>query len=164
MNPKLVVVMVVAALLIGLLVGAGGGIIGATFVHRLNDNQTYRGDYAWTIPPRDDAVIQVIELPIEEKEPIPVVPPGQRATTIKLGKDQATAGFVLPGSKVDVLHTRPAPERQNLTEVVVQDVQVLAVNRGGDETLLVTLSLTPEQVEDLAKAQNDGTLSLVLRR
>ena len=160
MNPKLVAVMVVAALLVGLLVGAGGGIIGATFVHRLNDNQNYRG-MDWAVAP---PALTVVETTIDEKEPIPVLPPGQRATTIKVGKDQAGQGFILPGSKVDVLHTRPAPEQRNVTEVVVQDVQVLAVNRGGDETLLVTLSLSPEQAEDLAKAQNDGTLSLVLRR
>lgn len=159
MNPKLVVVMVVAALLIGLLVGAGGGIIGTTFVHRLNEGNRYRyNDMQQEFLPN----VVVDEAVAEVKEPIPVLPPGQRAVSIKLGEEQAVAGFILPGRKVDVLHTRPAPERQNLTEVVVQDVQVLAVNRA--HGLIVTLSLTPEQAEDLAKAQNDGTLSLVLRR
>jgi Flp pilus assembly protein CpaB len=160
MNPKLVAVMVVAALLIGLLVGAGGGIIGATFVHRLNDNQNYRG-MDWAVAP---SAVTVVESTIDETEPIPVVPPGQRAVSIKVGVEKAVAGFILPGRKVDVVHVRPAPERQMLAETIIQDVQVLAINRGGDETLLVTLSLTPEQAEDLAKAQNDGTLSLVLRK
>jgi Flp pilus assembly protein CpaB len=160
MNPKLVVVMVVAALLIGLLVGAGGGIIGATFVHRLTEGNRYRYDEVQQAL----AVPTVAVAKVAPQEAIPVLPAGQRAVSIKLGKDQAVAGFVLPGGKVDVLHTRPVPERQLVTETVVQDVQVLAVNRGGDETLLVTLSLTPEQAEDLAKAQNDGTLSLVLRK
>lgn len=164
MNPKLVVVLVVAALLIGLMLGAGGGMVGTSMFYRLTERHDRYLDYSSPMAVPATAIAVVDEAVVEPNEPIPVLAPGQRAMTIKLGKEQAVQGFIVPGRKVDVAQTRIVPERQIRTETIAQDVQVLAVNRGGDETLLVTLSLTPEQVEDLAKAQNDGTLSLVLRR
>lgn len=164
MNPKLVVVLVAAALLIGLMLGAGGGIVGTSMLYRLTERHDQYLDYSSPIavPPTSIAVVD--EAVVEPKEPIAVLPPGQRALTIELGREQAVQGLLVPGNKVDVWQTRVVPERQLPSDTITQDVQVLAVNRVGVETWHVTLSLTSEQVEDLVKAQKDGTLSLTLRK
>ncbi|MBL8793725.1 MAG: hypothetical protein JNM56_07465 [Planctomycetia bacterium] len=153
MNPKVVVLLVVAALFIGLLVGTGIGIVGASMFHRMK----YRHD------PYHDFVTEVaVARPAIEEKPLVVeLPAGYRAVAIKVGQD-LEAGFIAPGSKVDVLQQRAVPERRLETTTIVQDVQVLALDQNGNVTL-VTLALTPEQSENITKAQNEGTLSLVLR-
>ena len=82
------------------------------------------------------------------------------------------AGFLFPGSHVDVLVTFrndgvPTPA----TQIVLQDVEVLTVGQklqpdpqGKPETVnVVTLLLTPEDAQKLVLASAHGSIQFVLR-
>ena len=83
------------------------------------------------------------------------------------------AGFIFPGSRVDVLVTLRSENNSEstITRTVLQNVQVLSTgtkmdpdpNGKPDNVAVVTLLVTPEQSEKLALAQNQGTIQFVLR-
>jgi pilus assembly protein CpaB len=103
-------------------------------------------------------------------------PPGYRATTLRVTVESSAAGFVLPGSHVDLLCTLPDPTdaRRSLTKTFMQNVMVLAVNtmreqpkEGGGvipAAQTVTLAVKPEDVERLESAKNRGQIAMSLRR
>jgi len=83
------------------------------------------------------------------------------------------AGFIFPGSRVDVLVTLHAENNSanTLTRTVLQNVQVLSTgskmdpdpNGKPENVSIVTLLVTPEESEKLALAENQGTIQFVLR-
>jgi pilus assembly protein CpaB len=100
------------------------------------------------------------------------IPEGMRATSVKSDEVAGVAGFLFPGSHVDVLVTfrsdrLPTPE----TQIVLQDVEVLTVGQklepdpqGKPETVnVVTLLLTPEDSQKLMLASTQGGIQFVLR-
>jgi len=101
------------------------------------------------------------------------IPDGMRATAIKTNEVTNIAGFIFPGSHVDVLVTLRTENNAASTEThtVLQNVQVLSTGtkmdpdpNGKPENVgVVTLLVTPEQSEKLALAQNQGTIHFVLR-
>ena len=109
----------------------------------------------------------------------PTITPGMRALSLKVNEVVGVAGFVVPGSRVDVLVTIEPPDttgsrRNRMTRVVVSNVQVLtAGTRIDQETAtkegkpipasVVTVLVTPEDAERLALAQNEGQITLTLR-
>lgn len=109
----------------------------------------------------------------------PAIPIGKRALTVMASRaSTSVAGFVLPGSKVDVLLNLRASGRGDetgggSTTTLLQAVEVLAVDQKQDapETnqfdpkalTSVTLLVTPDEANVLDLAQNMGTLSLALR-
>lgn len=98
--------------------------------------------------------------------------PGMRAVAIPVSVTTAVAGFVQPNSKVDLLLTHNVGGKI-MADVVLADVRVLAVDQVTDarpagqppvaDARTVTLELTPEQTQNIARAQAMGTLSLALR-
>src|SRR6266403_3369565 len=98
------------------------------------------------------------------------IPDGMRATAVRTNEVTNIAGFIFPGSHVDVLVTLK-PENTTETRTVLQNVQVLSTGtkidpdpNGKPENVgVVTLLVTPEQSEKLALAQNQGTTHFVLR-
>jgi pilus assembly protein CpaB len=104
------------------------------------------------------------------------LPAGYRAATVRVTVESAQAGFVLPGSYVDLLCTLPDPNdaRKSLTKTFMQNVMVLAVNtlkdvpkEGGGvipTAQTVTFAIKPEDVERLESAKNRGQLAMSLRR
>jgi pilus assembly protein CpaB len=109
----------------------------------------------------------------------PVIPVGMRAVSVTASRiNTNVAGFVLPGSKVDVLLNLKASGRGDdtgggSTTTLMQAVEVLAVDQEQDAPeshqfdpkglASVTLLVTPEQANVLDLAQNMGTLSFALR-
>ena len=109
----------------------------------------------------------------------PAIPIGKRALTVMASRaSTSVAGFVLPGSKVDVLLNLRAGGRGDetgggSTTTLLQAVEVLAVDQKQDapETnqfdpkalTSVTLLVTPDEANVLDLAQNMGTLSFALR-
>jgi len=101
------------------------------------------------------------------------IPDGMRATAVKTNEDMSVAGFIFPGSHVDVLVTlHPDNNNENtLTRTVLQNVQVLSTgakmdpdpNGKPENVTVVTLLVTPEQSEKLALAESQGTLHFALR-
>lgn len=101
-----------------------------------------------------------------------IIPPGMRAMTVKVDEVIGVAGFVAPGTYVDVVGTVVEGAGQNaVSRVILQNVKVLAsgqrmeTQKDGQaiEVKTVTLQVTPEEAEILALASNAGKLQLVMR-
>ncbi len=101
-----------------------------------------------------------------------IIPPGMRAMTVKVDEVIGVAGFVAPGTYVDVVGTVVEGVGQNaVSRVILQNVKVLAsgqrmeTQKDGQaiEVKTVTLQVTPEEAEILALASNAGKLQLVMR-
>jgi pilus assembly protein CpaB len=102
-----------------------------------------------------------------------IITPGMRAYTIMASDQSGVGGHVLPGDRVDVLLTRQIPGGdQNIeSDVVLQDVRVLAMNMNADQQSTdkaaphtATLEVSPDDAAKLALAAKVGDLSLALRR
>ncbi len=104
----------------------------------------------------------------------PVIPEGMRAVSVKVDEVIGVAGFVLPGTRVDVLVTVTPDEDQqdvSLTKQVLQNVQVLAAGEsiekdreGKPKTVtVITLLVAPEDAEKLTLAATEGQIQLALR-
>jgi len=102
------------------------------------------------------------------------LPPGYRAVTITVDRDNAVDGLVLPESIVDVSMTVQGdhPELEGVATVtLMKKVKVLATSYErfrGEERLntpirSVTLAVSPEQANKLILAQRYGSLSVTLR-
>src|SRR6266705_2576049 len=99
------------------------------------------------------------------------IPNGMRATAVKTNEVMNIAGFIFPGSRVDVLVTLREENNSATARTVLQNVQVLSTgtkmdpdpNGKPENVNVVTLLVTPEQSERLALAQNQGTIHFVLR-
>ncbi len=103
-----------------------------------------------------------------------VIADDKRAVSVKVDPVIRVAGFVTPGSRVDVLATirrldlqKPLP----FSKVILEDVPVLAVDqkmeevRNGDPVLVsvVTLEVTPYEAQKLIYSAHEGNLQLALR-
>ena len=130
-----------------------------------------------------------IVLPLIQNEPIlpmklsskeagaglpPSIPPGLRAVSVRVNEVIGVAGYVLPGTRVDVLAT-VSPTGQNvdiMSKVVLTNVQVLAagtkIERDTERNKpmavsVVTLLVNPEESERLTLASTEGKIQLALR-
>ena len=103
-----------------------------------------------------------------------VIPEGMRALNVRVDEVISVSGFVLPGTKVDVLLTvtpRGGGTQEQITRIILQNILVLAsgqiVERDANGTPIsvstVTLLLTPEDSEKLTLATNEGRIQLALR-
>jgi pilus assembly protein CpaB len=105
-----------------------------------------------------------------------LLPEGMRAVAIPVSAINGVAGFVIPGTMVDVLLTRriegPGSEREDLrSDVFLENVQVLAVDqllqtKEGKPKVsrTATIAVTLYDAQRLAIGTKLGTLSLVLRK
>lgn len=100
-----------------------------------------------------------------------IIKAGHRAITVKVNEVVGVAGFLAPGSFVDLLVNIKDEREKAISRVVLERIMVLAVAqeaRRPDETKArvvnaVTLEVTPGQAEKIDLARNVGTLSLMLR-
>ena len=103
----------------------------------------------------------------------PVIPEGMRAVSVRVNEVVGVAGYVLPGTRVDVVATAsPGGQPGDTTsKVVLANVQVLTAGTRVEQeeqgkpmqVTVVTLLVTPEQAERLALASNEGKIQLALR-
>jgi len=103
----------------------------------------------------------------------PIITPGMRAVSVRVNEVIGVAGYVLPGSRVDVLATAsPNGQPQDATsKVILSNVQVLTAGTRLEQTdkgkpvqvTVVTLLVYPEQSERLALASTEGKIQLALR-
>jgi pilus assembly protein CpaB len=103
------------------------------------------------------------------------IPPGMRATAVRVNDIVGVAGFVLPGMRVDVLISGMPPGPQNpggpKVKTLLQNIQVISAGQNyqkdaeGKPVLVpvVNLLVTPEQAEILSLASNETRIQLVLR-
>jgi pilus assembly protein CpaB len=137
----------------------------------------------------DEVVGRGLVLPVIQNEPIlpmklaskdagaglpPIITPGLRAVSVRVDEVIGVAGYVVPGTRVDVVVTlSPSQQHQDITaKVILTDVQVLAAGtkierdteRGKPIPVnVVTLLVNPEEAERLTLAANEGKIQLALR-
>ena len=137
----------------------------------------------------DDVIGRGLVLPMVQSEPFlemklasreagsglpPAIPPGFRALSVKVNEVIGVAGYVLPGTHVDVVATvSPTRNLHDMTsKVILSNVQVLAagtrLERETDSSkpipvTVVTLLVDPDQAERLALASTEGKIQLALR-
>lgn len=105
-----------------------------------------------------------------------VIPEGMRGVSVKVDEVIGVAGFVLPGTGVDVLVTITPPEAEGamktpITKLILQNVRVLAAGQtiqrdaeGKPQTVaVITLMVNPEDAEKLTLAASEGKIQLALR-
>ena len=102
-----------------------------------------------------------------------VIPEGMRAVSVRVDDVVAVAGFVVPGTMVDVQVTAEATggPLPGVTNTILQDIKVLAAGQkveqdkeGKPQTVnVVTLLVNPEQANKLTMASTDGRIHLALR-
>jgi pilus assembly protein CpaB len=101
-----------------------------------------------------------------------MIPPGMRAVSVRVNDVVSVAGFVQPGTRVDVLATGNqggGNERQTIT--VLENVAVIAVGgsllerlTGGEQNApVITLLVSPDDAQKLALASQEGRIQLALR-
>ena len=135
----------------------------------------------------DDLVGRTLLYPVSAGEPIRArylvtagsgaglstrIPEGMRAMSLRTDQIVGVAGFLVPGSHVDVLvtfHTPASPDP--ITATVLQDVQILATGQKMQPdpdgkispTDVVTLLVNPQDAEKVVLASAQGTVHFVLR-
>src|SRR5208283_921112 len=94
-----------------------------------------------------------------------MIPPGMRAVSVRVNDVVSVAGFVQPGTRVDVLDTSTG---QTIT--VLQNVAVIAVGAsllerlaGEQNAPVITLLVSPDDAQKLALASQEGRIQLALR-
>jgi pilus assembly protein CpaB len=104
----------------------------------------------------------------------PIIPSGMRAVSVRVNEVIGVAGYVLPGTRVDVLATASPSSNQAdmITKVVLQNITVLTAGTRLEQddkegkpvqVTVVTMAVTPEQAEKLALASTEGKIQLALR-
>jgi pilus assembly protein CpaB len=96
---------------------------------------------------------------------------GLKAVTVRVNDVDGVGGFVLPGDHVDVSLTRQIDKGNATSEVVLQNVRVLAIDQTADERLekpavvkAVTLEVDVIGAQKMSLAASVGSLSLILRK
>jgi len=139
----------------------------------------------------DEVVGRSTVYPLQEKQPIletnlavpgsglslaAKIPPGMRATSVRSNEVVGVAGFLYPGSRVDVLATLlprggDTTITEPITQTILQDVEVITAGQriqpdpeGKPQTVnVVTLLLNPEDSQKLLLASTQATIQFVLR-
>src|SRR5713226_1097800 len=103
------------------------------------------------------------------------IPTGMRATAVRSNEIVGVAGFLYPGSRVDVMVTYTPPGGSGssgpVTQTVLQNVEILTAGQtiepdpqGKPQTVnVVTLLVSPEDSQKLQLASSQGTVQFVLR-
>ena len=102
----------------------------------------------------------------------PIISAGMRAMSVKVNEVVGVAGYVVPGSRVDLLVTIRR-DKDSLTKTVATNIQVLTAGTAYDQekakdgeampSTVVTLMVTPEDAERIALAASQGQVMLSLR-
>ena len=104
----------------------------------------------------------------------PVIPEGMRAVSVRVNEVIGVAGYVLPGTRVDVITTATPTMSQvdTTSKLILSNVQVLTAGTRMEQdqekgkpiqVTVVTLLVNPEQSERLALASTEGKIQLALR-
>ena len=103
-----------------------------------------------------------------------LIEPGMRAVSVQVNEISGVAGFIQPGTRVDVLFTRVFSNGDAATTTILQNVKVIAYGRQlepgarpdpreASRPTAATLLVTQEQGEKLALAVQRGRIQLALR-
>ncbi|HET9702849.1 MAG TPA: Flp pilus assembly protein CpaB [Vicinamibacterales bacterium] len=135
----------------------------------------------------EEVVNRGLVAPVVENEPLtsaklavpeagaglpPTIATGMRAISVKVNEVIGVAGFVVPGTRVDVVVTIGRRD-DSTSRVIVSNVQVLTAGTKFDQeqakdgkpvpSTVVTLLVTPPDAERIALASSEGSIMLALR-
>jgi pilus assembly protein CpaB len=100
------------------------------------------------------------------------IPEGMRGLSVAVNEVIGVAGFVIPGTMVDVLVTgRVTGRGENITRTILENVKVLAAGQkieqdreGKPQTVpVITLLVSPDDAVRLTMASTQGKIQLALR-
>ena len=136
----------------------------------------------------EDCANRALITPLAENEPVlesklapkesgaglpATIPEGMRAITVAVNDVVGVAGFVTPGTMVDVLVTGQMPGQANnkITRTILENVRVLAAGQkierdreGKPQTVpVITLLVTPDEATKLTMGSTEGKIQLALR-
>jgi pilus assembly protein CpaB len=136
----------------------------------------------------EDCANRAVITPLAENEPVlesklaskesgaglpATIPEGMRAITVAVNDVVGVAGFVTPGTMVDVLVTGQMPGQANnkITRTILENVRVLAAGQkieqdreGKPQTVpVITLLVTPDEATKLTMGSTEGKIQLALR-
>ena len=139
----------------------------------------------------EDCANRALITPVAENEPIlesklaatqagaglpATIPEGMRALSVAVNEVVGVAGFVIPGTMVDVLVTGNVSGAgrggaENITRTILENVKVLAAGQkieqdreGKPQTVpVITLLVTPDDAARLTMASTEGKIQLALR-
>jgi len=104
-----------------------------------------------------------------------MIPPGMRAVAVRVNEVVGVAGFVVPGTHVDILISGMTPGGNaslgTLTQTLLQNIEVLSAGQDfkkdaeGKPVMVqvVNMLVTPAQAEQLSLAASQTSIQLVLR-
>lgn len=101
-----------------------------------------------------------------------VLQPGMRAVTMRITPETGVSGFILPGDRVDIYYSEANDSNRTATEVIFEDVRVLAINTVYAENpeapviegVNATVEMSPEDAEYFINARaSRGQMSFALR-
>lgn len=136
----------------------------------------------------EDCIGRAVIVPLIENEPVlennlaplgsgaglsATIPEGMRALSVKVNEVIAVAGFVIPGTMVDVLVTGEirSSRGNSITKTFLENIRVLAAGQtiekdeeGKPQVVpVVTLLVTPDDATKLTMASTMGKIQLSLR-
>lgn len=101
------------------------------------------------------------------------IPEGMRAVSVAVNAVIGVAGFIGPGTRVDVILTGSPTERgrRDTSKVILENIEVLAAGHNVERDAqgrpqnvqVITLLVTPDDAQKLALAQQDGAIQLAMR-
>jgi len=100
-----------------------------------------------------------------------MIPPGMRAVSVRVNDVVSVAGFVQPGTRVDVLATGGQGTGDRQTTTVLENVAVIAVGKNFERSTstdaqtapVITLLVSPDDAQKLALVSQEGRIQLSLR-
>ena len=105
-----------------------------------------------------------------------MIPQGMRAVSVRVNDVVSVAGFVQPGSRVDVMSTSSSGgSGERFATTVLENVLVIAVGKNLSRTSgtdsqtsaqsasVITLLVSPDDAQKLTLAQQEGRIQLALR-
>jgi pilus assembly protein CpaB len=101
-----------------------------------------------------------------------MIPPGMRAVSVRVNDVVSVAGFVQPGTRVDVLATgNRGNGNDRQTTTVLENVAVIAVGKNldrnasadGQNAPVITLLVSPDDAQKLSLVSQEGRIQLSLR-
>jgi pilus assembly protein CpaB len=162
----------------------------------IKDGDLKMAEWGGTVPQGallkpEDAIGRGVMQPILENEPIvesriaargagaglaSTIPPGMRAVAVRVNDIVGVAGFVVPGTHVDILIAGNPPgantaQTGTLTKTLLQNVEVLSAGQNIQKDAegkpvsvgVVNMLVTPEQAEILSLASNETRIQLIMR-
>jgi pilus assembly protein CpaB len=136
----------------------------------------------------EDVANRAIITPLAENEPVlegklapkesgaglsATIPEGMRGVSVAVNEVVGVAGFVTPGTMVDVLVTgrMMSGGQGDITRTILENIRVLAAGQkvqqdreGKPQTVaVITLLVTPDEASKLTMAATDGKIQLALR-